>query len=219
MIMGRMARVVIPEIPHHITQRGNRRQITFFGDDDYEAYIQFLNDSCCCYGVEILAYCLMPNHVHLIAVPREADSLARAVGDAHRKYSTRINGKRGWNGHLWQQRFFSVSLGESHLFNAIRYVELNPVRALIVNDPAAYKWSSAHFHVERSHNILLKSSTLYDQINDWRQFLSVDGNENFNTLRTHTRTGRPLGSENFIKQAETKLSRSLLPGKAGRKKK
>ena len=130
--MSRIARVVAAGIPHHVTQRGNRRQPTFFGDDDYHAYLELMAQWCRRCGVAIWAYCLMPNHVHLIAVPKSEDSLRRGIGEAHRRYTRRVNFREGWRGHLWQGRFASFVLDEDYLLAATRYVELNPVRARLV---------------------------------------------------------------------------------------
>ena len=126
--MARLARFVVPGLPHHITQRGNRRQQTFFCDEDYAAYVELMADWCQERGVEIWAYCLMPNHIHLIAVPQSEDGLGRAIGEAHRRYTRRINFREKWRGYLWQGRFASFVMDEPHLLAAARYVELNPVR-------------------------------------------------------------------------------------------
>ena len=110
--MARLARVIAPGLPHHITQRGNRRQQTFFSDDDYQSYIDLMAQWCGAHQVEIWAYCLMPNHVHLIAVPHSAEGLRRAVGEVHRRYTRMVNFREGWRGHLWQGRF--VQLPRAH---------------------------------------------------------------------------------------------------------
>ncbi len=130
--MPRIARVVVPVIPHHVTQRGNRRLPTFFCDEDYKRYIQIMAELCSQKNVQIWAYCLMPNHVHLIAVPEMKESLATAIGEAHRPYTLSINSSKNWSGYLWQGRFASFPMDEAHLYMAARYVELNPVRAGLV---------------------------------------------------------------------------------------
>ncbi|MDD5168160.1 MAG: transposase [Syntrophales bacterium] len=130
--MARIARVIAPGYPHHVTQRGNRRQETFFADDDYAAYLELLSEWTRKHDVEIWAYCLMPNHVHLIAVPDSEEALARAIGEAHRRYTRRINFREGWRGHLWQERFASFPMEESYLLAAARYVEMNPVASGLV---------------------------------------------------------------------------------------
>ena len=145
--MARLARLVVPGLPHHITQRGNRRQQTFFCDEDYAAYVELMADWCGERGVEIWAYCLMPNHVHLIAVPQSEDGLGRAIGEAHRRYTRRINFREKWRGYLWQGRFASFVMDEPYLLAAARYVEWNPVRAGLAVDAADWPWSSAKAHL------------------------------------------------------------------------
>ena len=133
--MPRIARVVVPRYPHHVTQRGNRRQQTFFCDDDYRAYLRLMAEWCKRCVVEIWAYCLMPNHVHLIAVPNSEDGLRQGIGEAHRRYTRRVNFRERWRGHLWQGRFASFVLDDNYLPAATRYVEMNPVRAGMVDGP------------------------------------------------------------------------------------
>jgi len=139
--MARLARVVVPGVAHHVTQRGNRRQPTFFQEDDYRAYLELLGHWCGRCGVEVWAYCLMPNHVHLIVVPENEDGLRRGLGEAHRRYTRRINFRAGWRGHLWQGRFASFAMDERYLRRAARYVELNPVRAKLCRMPWRWPWS------------------------------------------------------------------------------
>ena len=145
--MPRIARVVAPGLPHHITQRGNRRQETFFCKEDYQSYLAFMAEWCQKSQVEIWTYCLMPNHVHLIAVPKSEEGLRRAIGEAHKRYSNRINSREGWRGHLWQGRFSSYPLDEAYLLTASRYIEMNPVHARLVKAPEDYPWSSASAHL------------------------------------------------------------------------
>ena len=141
--MARLARLVVPGMPHHVTQRGNRRQQTFFNDRDYAAYLELMADWCRDQGVEIWSYCLLPNHIHLVAVPSSEEGLRWAVGEAHRRYTRRINFREKWRGYLWQGRFASFVMDEPYLLAAARYVELNPVRARLVASPADWPWSSA----------------------------------------------------------------------------
>jgi len=145
--MARIARVVAPGIPHHITQRGNRRQDTVFCVEDFQAYLVLLREWCGHWKVEIWAYCRMPNHVHLIAVPTSEDALQRAIGEADRRYTRRVNFREGWRGHLWQGRFASCPLDEPHTLAAARYIEQNPVRAGLAATPWDYPWSSVAAHV------------------------------------------------------------------------
>ena len=216
--MARIARVICPGIPHHVTQRGNRRQPTFFCDDDYLAYVKLMAEWCRKHGVVIWAWCLMPNHVHLITVPQTETGLARAIGEAHRRYTRRINFRENWRGHLWQERFASFPMDESHLFAAIRYVEMNPVAAELVSTPAEYRWSSARAHIEETEDMLASVFPFHDIIPHWEDFLRLSSDEELKILKRHEHTGRPLGSESFIDKMEQAMGRVLRPQKPGPKK-
>ena len=217
--MARIARVVIPGIPHHITQRGNRRMQTFFSEDDYQEYIALMTDACCRYEVDVWAYCLMPNHVHIIAVPLETRSFRHAIGEAHRRYTRRINFREKWRGHLWQERFASYPMSEHHLLAASRYVELNPVRAGLAKEPWSYKWSSAAPHIECCGNGFVRVEPLLELMPDWRSFLEEDiTKEEMERFRFHERTGRPLGDEAFTQRLEQMTCRLLRRRKPGPKK-
>ncbi len=218
--MARLARVVAPGYPHHVTQRGNRRQETFFGEADYCAYLDLMAEWCGRCGVEVWAYCLMPNHVHLIAVPETEDGLRRAVGEAHRRYTRRVNLREGWTGHLWQGRFTSFVMDEAYLLVAARYVEFNPVRARLANRPEDYPWSSASAHLAGRDDRLVKTGPLLDLAEDWAEFLAaeLDG-PSVEALRRHERTGWPLGGDKFRTALEGRLGRSLVPKRRGPKPK
>jgi putative transposase len=206
-------------MPHHITQRGNRRQTTFFCDEDYAAYLELMSQWCGKHGVEIWAYCLMPNHVHMIAAPKSEDGLRRAIGEAHRRYTRRVNFREGWRGHLWQGRFASFVLHEPYLLAAARYVELNPVRARLVTAPSEYRWSSAKAHLRGKDDILAKVSPLLKIAVNWRRLLtSAVSEEELKQFREHERTGRILGEDDFQKHLEKKLGRVLMRQKPGPKK-
>jgi len=218
--MARIARVVSAGYPHHITQRGNRRQETFFCQKDYEEYIHLMAEWCNRCGVSIWAYCLMPNHVHLIAVPQTVESLRQAIGEAHRRYTRYVNFRENWRGHLWQGRFASYVMDERYLLAAARYVELNPVRAGLAKDPATYPWSSAGAHTKGNNDKLVAVQPLLDITDNWREFLAGGiTEEEYKTLRRHERTGRPLGDEKFVIMLEQKLCKILIPQKGGRPKK
>jgi putative transposase len=217
--MARIARVVVPGYPHHITQRGNRRQQVFFNADDYLSYIDLMAEWCRKYDVAIWAWCLMPNHVHLIAVPQTEDGLARAIGEAHRRYTRRINFREKWRGHLWQERFASFAMEESHVLAAARYIEMNPAAAGLVENPQDYPWSSARAHLAGEDDGLVKVAPLIEMVGNWSDFLRLSSEEELNMIQRHERTGRPLGSEAFIDELEEKLERALRPQKPGPKKK
>jgi putative transposase len=217
--MARIARVIVPGIPHHIIQRGNRRQQTFFRPDDYSAYIDLMTEWCNKYRVEIWAWCLMPNHVHLIAVPDTEAALARAIGEAHRRYTRRINFREGWRGHLWQERFASFPMDDSYLFAAVRYVEMNPVAAGIVSQPGDYPWSSAAAHLSGRDDQLTRVAPLMSMVDSWRDFLTLPSEDEMTVLRKHERSGRPLGRESFVERLDENLARLLSPQKRGPKPK
>jgi putative transposase len=216
--MARIARVVVPGIPHHVTQRGNRRQTTFFNQDDYQAYIALMAQWCAHHAVAVWAYCLMPNHTHLIMVPPSEDALRRAIGEAHRRYTRAVNFREGWRGHLWQGRFASFPMDERYLLAAARYVEFNPVRAQLVERPQDYPWSSARAHLDGRDDALVKVAPLLDLVGDWKTFISTGTPEDDRvSIRQHEHTGRPLGSEGFIARIEREADRILRKQKPGPK--
>ena len=204
-------------MPHHIIQRGNRRMPTFLEEDDYGVYLGLMKAWCARHKVEALAYCLMPNHVHLIAVPETPEGLARAIGEAHRRYTCYINEREGWRGYLWQGRFSSFVMDERYFLTAMRYIELNPVRAGLVGSPAEWSWSSARAHLRGEPDPLMGDvREMIAYIGDWQQYLALDvEEEELLRLRQHTRTGRPLGNEAFILRLEERLGRSLRKRKPG----
>ena len=214
--MARIARVVVPNLPHHITQRGNRRQKTFFNKSDYEEYISLMRTFCRLHNIKIWAYCLMPNHVHLIAVPKNQNSLAKAIGEAHRRYTRMVNFREGWRGHLWQGRFSSFPLDEPYLLSATRYIEMNPVRSKLVESLFDWPWSSAKVHLLGIGDGLVDINPLSEMVGDWKLFLKEDISD-IKTFRKHEHTGRPLGNREFIDKCEVLLNRVLHPKKPGPK--
>lgn len=216
--MPRIARIIAPGIPHHVTQRGNRRMETFFREEDYSAYLALMAEWCRKFRVEIWAYCLMPNHVHLIAVPESEEGLRLAIGEAHRRYSGMVNRRQKWTGHLWQGRFSSFPMDETYLLAAVKYIEMNPVRANLAPDPYAWKWSSAGAHVAGKDDVLVKVSPLLEMVGGWRRFLADAADEDADNIRRHERTGRALGADSFLESLEHSLQRTVKPQKAGRKK-
>ena len=169
-------------------------------------------------GVVIWAYCLMPNHVHLIAVPTSEDGLRRAIGEAHRRYTRRVNFREKWRGHLWQGRFASFVLDDYYLFAATRYVEWNPVRAGLAARPQDYPWSSAAAHLAGMDDRLVRVAPLLTMMKDWAGFLGQPAPEDLQSrLQRHERTGRPLGHQGFLARLEATLNRILTPQRPGRK--
>jgi len=219
--MARIARVVAPGVPHHVTQRGNRRQPVFFSDADYQLYLGLMSESCRRQMVEVWAYCLMPNHVHLVAVPETSACLARAIGEAHRRYTQLVNKREKWTGYLWQGRFASYPMDEAHLLLAVRYVEMNPVRARLARQPWRYRWSSTAAHVRGRDDGLVRVKPMLELAgDDWRTYVLQEvSSADAGLLRRHSRTGRPLGSSDFVETLENKLGRTLGLGRRGRPRK
>jgi len=221
--MPRLARTVATGFAHHITQRGNNKQDVFFVDDDRRAYLDFLRYNAEKHSLEVLGYCLMTNHVHIIAIPHDDDSLARAVGRTHFRYTQYINRFHNRSGHLWQGRFYSCALDESHLFTAMKYIELNPVRAKMCRVSWRYQWSSAAVHIDKkSKSDLLNLTGWYKLISakEWKSALLEGVDESDVTrLRNNTHTGRPLGSDSFMSKLERMFGRRIRPLPIGRPKK
>ena len=216
--MARMPRIVVPGYPHHVTQRGNRRQQTFFCDDDYRYYIKLLSEYAQQANTEIWAYCLMPNHVHLVMVPDREDGLRAALGEAHRHYTRHINSRQKWRGHLWQERFHSFLMDEDYLLATVRYVERNPVAARLCELAGQWPWSSARAHLRGQDDDLVRAKPMLDRISDWRVYLSNEvENHQADSIRRHTRTGRPLGTAEFVHNLEQVTGKPLAPKRPGRK--
>ncbi len=221
--MPRQSRIVLPKIPHHITQRGNYRQNVFEYEDDYGQYCLWMNQYSKKYGLDILAYCLMSNHVHFVVVPHDAESLARVFNTVHMRYAQHIHRRRKARGHLWQGRFFSCCMDSDHLYHAIRYVERNPVRAGIATAPWDYRWSSAGAHAglqdAGSEPIVVNIKNFAVDNSQWREYLHAEDEQILNELRLTTQRGLALGSESFIQRLEKKLNRSLACLNPGRPRK
>ena len=216
--MPRFPRLVVPGFPHHVTQRGSRRQRTFFEDDDYVAYMDLLEEQLRKAHADILAYCLMPNHVHLVVVPHRIDSLATLVRRTHARYARRVNQVYDWQGHLWQERFHSFVMDEEHLLAAARYVELNPVRAGLCRRADEWPWSSVHFHLHGRDDRLICTGGMRPYVDNWQSCLDESRLDAWtDDLRRHSRNGRPAGSSSFIRNLEAWSGRRLVPRKPGRK--
>jgi putative transposase len=216
--MARISRVVASGYPHHVTQRGVRSIAIFQSDSDRKAYLDFMAEELNRFGVEVLAWCLMTNHTHLIVVPRDSVVLARAIGEAHRRYTRMKNFSDGVRGYLFQGRFGSCVLDERHLLAAARYVELNPVNAGIAKEAGDYPWSSARFHLGVSEgDALVRDKSLLGLVNDWREYLKGDDEPGTQaTLLRGIRTGRPAGGQPFVEMIERLTGRDLAVRKAGR---
>jgi len=219
--MPRQARIVIPKLAHHITQRGNYRQNIFDNEGNYKQYCKWINEYAKENSIDILAYCLMSNHVHFIVIPRKEEDLSKLFRTAHMRYSHYLNRQRSAKGHLWQGRFYSCILGDSHLYRAIRYTENNPVRAKIVKNAWEYEWSSAKDHTGYRNNKPLIKLGKYKTIEEkeWKDYLREDDPEMAADIRLKTNRGLVVGTDKFIKKLETVLNRSLKCLKQGRPRK
>ena len=219
--MARLPRVVIADVAHHVTQRGNARQVIFGGDPDRIAYLELLRQHCALYRLSLLGYCLMSNHVHLIVIPRAAHSLAQALKHTHGRYAAYWNARQSSSGHVWQGRFYSCPLDDSHLWTALRYVELNPVRAGMAAAAAQWKWSSVAAHCGASLAAPLLEMDLWRKrwtAAEWRSYLAAgESSAEVAALRQFTHTGRPLGSTAFVAGLEQSTLRLLAPRKRGRR--
>lgn len=216
--MARLARVVVPGLPHHVTQRGNRREQVFFRDDDYQAYLDLISAAARKSGTQVWAWCLMPNHVHFIMVPAHELGLRQTFAEAHRRYTARINARRRQTGHLWQGRFASTVMDERHLVAAARYVAMNPVRAHLTRKAADWPWSSVAAHLGGDDDGVTTTAPLLERIGDFAAFLAGAEDEAAVTaLRRSYSTGRPVGAEAWLADLEAKTERTLAARKRGPK--
>ncbi len=218
--MARLPRVVVADVPHHVTQRGNARQVIFRSDSYRFIYLELLRQHGELYGLSLLGYCLLSNHVHLIVIPRTAHSLAQALKHTHGRYAAYRNACQSSSGHVWQGRFYSCPLDGPHLWTALRYVELNPVRAGMVEAAAQWRWSSAAAHCAADTAETWLELELWQKhwtVADWAGYLAAgESAAEAAALRQFTHTGRPLGSATFVAELEQSTLRLLTPRKRGR---
>jgi putative transposase len=216
--LARLARAVFPGIPHHVTQRGNGRQQTFFSDADYISYRDLLREHCAAASVAVWAWVLMPNHVHLILLPADEDGLRRALARVHRIYAGRIHARLRRIGHFWQGRFGCVAMDEEHCLAALRYVALNPVRAGLVKRAAEWRWSSVRAQLGIEPDLLTDVAPVHERAPDFAAL--IEGGEDAEAaarLRRAETIGRPVGSAAFLDALERRYGRSVKPAKRGRK--
>ena len=227
--MARLARIVLPGVAHHVTQRGNRRLPVFFCDEDRCLYLDLMAEAARASAVRCLAWCLMDNHVHLILVPETADGLCAMLGEAHRRYTRHVNFREGWRGHLFQSRFASYPMDDAHLMAAVRYVEQNPVAAGMVGAAGDWPWSSAASHLagqRTAHDPLTDLGALGQHVRNWHAMLSHGlgagelgpaGEAVAEAIEARLRTGRALADSEWITQQEERIGRPIAPRKPGRK--
>jgi putative transposase len=201
-----------------VTQRGNGRARTFFGDHDYALYRDLLAEHCRNADVQVWAWCLMPNHVHLILVPSDPDGLRRALAAVHRRYAGIIHARRKRTGHFWQGRFGAVAMDEEHLAAALRYVSLNPVRARLVARAQDWRWSSTRAHLDHKDDGLTESGPVRERFPRFADLLTAEPDaEAFARLRAAESVGRPLGDDRFLTRIERATKRRLKPQRRGPK--
>jgi putative transposase len=220
--MARFARVIALGVPHHITQRGNARRFILDSDAARRVYLDLLRGSAERHEIELVGYCLMSNHVHLIATPKKANVLGPALKDAHGRYASYWNSTHCSSGHVWQGRYYSCPLDESHLWEALRYTELNPVRASMVANAEGWGWSSAAAHCGSAAAESWLGMELWRgnwSAAGWREYLEAGESQAVLTaIRHNTHTGRPLGSADFLSAVERQTKRRLALQKRGPKR-
>ncbi len=216
--MSRIARLVVPHLPHHVTQRGNGSARVFFGDDDYRLYRDLLAESCKAAGVSCWAYALMPNHVHAILVPSDEDGLRAALAPTHRRYAGLINARRRKTGHFWQGRYGAAVMDEEHLAAAFRYILRNPVETGLSAQPEGWRWSSAAAYLKGRDDGLTETGPMLKRFPDMAVLLKARASS-FDelTVRGDETIGRPRGSPKFLAKLERKTKRDLAPQKRGPK--
>jgi putative transposase len=199
-----------------VTQRGVRRQQTFFTNRDYRAYLDIARSQHDKSRLSVLAYCLMPNHVHFVVIPHTRRALSRFFCEVHKRYARRTNSLKDWKGHLWQQRFFSVVMDERHCVAAMRYVELNPVRARLVERAADWRWSSAGTNLGDVADDLVDTARTQEVVSNWAEYLAESPTDaELANIRRQTRIGRPEGDSAFIDLLERRTGRRLRRRKPG----
>src|SRR5579862_7231739 len=214
--MSRIARVAIEGVPDHLTQRGNRKQRVFFSESDYRIYLDLLRRYSAAYELDVWAYCLMPNHVHMIVVPQQVNSMAKALGRVHAEYAKHFNLIQQSCGHVWQARYFSCPLEGAHLWRAMAYVERNPLRAGLVENTEAYRWSSAGVHLGKTDAAGILDLTAWRKAytaERWKDVLrtNIEDEDLAERIREATLRGRPLGGAEFIEDLEARTGRRLRP--------
>jgi len=220
--MPRIARIIAAGYPHHITQRGNNRATVFFDDEDRQTYLKLLSRQADRYHISIWAYCLMDNHIHLLAVPETETALSRGIGLTNLMYTQYLNRKLKQSGRIWQNRFFScVVENDLYLWSVARYIERNPLKVALTASAELYRWSSAKAHITGTNDPLLDATPWLSpqERSAYAEFVRDEDKETDNAIRRATRTGRPYGTDQFIDQLELRLNQPLRPRKPGRPQK
>jgi putative transposase len=216
--MPRIARIVATHAPYHVTQRGNNRQDIFFTNDDRKRYLEWLSIYSSRFQFDLVAYCLMTNHVHLIGIPRNANSMSKTIQTVHMRHTQSVNHQNNRMGHLWHSRYYSVALDDSHLWQAVRYVEQNPVRIGIVRNAEEYVWSSAAYHCGLRGDFVVKKNPRFDGLFDgWVDILhEVPDEEIVKKIRDCTNRGIPYGDDGFRRKISERVGREIADRRRGR---
>jgi putative transposase len=220
--MPRRPRIIIPGWVHHVTQRGNYRQTVFFADQDRIVYLRMLAKYLHKWEIRLIGYCLMGNHIHLAVIPQSESSLSEGMAQVDHDFALWQNMQRNRTGHLWQNRFYSAPVEEAGIWEVLAYVELNPVRAGIVEHAWDWPWSSAHAHVTGNDPSGMLDMEFWSKAfsgEKWKDFLkqSRTNESTIAKIRYATRMGYFLGSEETARKLENELGKLLLPNKRGRK--
>ena len=214
--MPRRNRCIVPGLPCHVTQRGVNRCETFSSVQDRQAYLRLVRENMQDAHTRILGWCVMTNHVHLVAIPERDDSLAILLRRVHGRYAQYYNTHFGRTGHLWQSRFFACVLGPEHLWTALAYVDRNPLRAGMVRDAADYRWSSAAAHLSGVDGDGLLDTGWWREMGrgvDWATALEDENQESTAALRNCTYAGRPYGSESLVRELAKRFGRCWTRGR------
>jgi putative transposase len=224
--MPRKPRMYLPGIPCHVIQRGNNRDACFFAEQDYLFYLDCLQDACRRYQVTVHAYVLMTNHVHLLMTPTDAEGISRVTQSVGRRYVQYINFEYRRSGTLWEGRHkASLIDADNYLLICMRYIELNPVRANMVQHPAEYRWSSYRVNAQSETATLIQPHPLYlvlgsDPSSRQHAYRCLFENQldhqDIHAIRTALQFSTPLGNDRFKQQIEAALGRSTGCAKRGR---
>lgn len=218
--MPRAARLVVAGHPHHILQKTFEGRPAFYDMGDYFAFLEQLRRFRDQYRLEILAWCLMPDHFHLLAAPEKTDALAKGIGSTCLVHSQHLNRKYKRSGHIWQARFYSAVVDQGdYLLAAARAIELNPVRAGKVRRAEEWPWSSARHHLTGRRDPLVNSAAAFPDPGAWRDWLNTEDDGATAALVEATKGGRPFAGPTLIAELERLTGRRLTKGKPGRPRK
>ena len=218
--MARQARIVIPHHFHHIAQRGIEGERIFFDKQDFQKYLNIIQEQSRAKEMEIFSYCFFPNQIHILCVPQDKKDLSSIIGETNRQYTKYINQKMERVGSLFQNRFFSYTMDEPSALRAARFIETLPVTRELTPKPQNYLWSSAKFRIKNISESFIKEFKNFHALQNWEEFLNrpMDQKE-LRAVQLHLQTGRPRGNDLFLDMVENEIGKSVRPKKRGRKPK